>query len=143
MYRCLSRKLGNPAIPDSPSRPYAGGAPHSSKSSGYDNKNFSRGNTSVFDGKGPAAPRMLVFRDSFFNYILPHYIPVFSRTFAVSAFGLYFDLISAVRPDVVVFEVIERFVGMRGGRGERVFPTDPADSFEELSGTSLGELKAY
>ncbi|WP_213768603.1 hypothetical protein [Caballeronia sp. dw_19] len=106
----------------------------------YDNSVFSRGNTSVFLSPRVDAPRVVVFRDSFFNDILPHMIPVFSRTVAVSSLDMHYDLIEAEKPDLVVFEVIERFVGNKDNSGNRVLPRDGAVAFADFTGVALDAL---
>ena len=107
----------------------------------YDNSVFSRGNTSVFISPRVAAPRVVVFRDSFFNYILPHTIPVFSRTVAVSSLDMHYDLVESEKPDLVIFEMIERFVGNKEGSGKRVLPRDGEGSFSDLAGVALDGLR--
>jgi alginate O-acetyltransferase complex protein AlgJ len=107
----------------------------------YDNSVFSRGNTSVFISPRVSAPRVVVFRDSFFNYILPHMIPVFSRTVAVSSLDMHHDLVESEKPDLVIFEMIERFVGNKESSGKRVLPTDGEGTFADLAGVALDELR--
>lgn len=107
----------------------------------FDNSVFSRGNTSVFISPRVTAPRVVVFRDSFFNYILPHMIPVFSRTVAVSSLDMHYDLVESEKPDLVIFEMIERFVGNNESSGKRVLPTDGEGTFSGLAGVALDELQ--
>ncbi len=109
----------------------------------FENKGFSRGSTIAFESPRLEAPSLVVFRDSFFNTILPHMVPVFSRVVVVSSIDMHYDLVDSENPDVIVFEIAERFVGFLDQNGRRCLPTDsPVRSFEEFSGVDVGVLKA-
>lgn len=108
----------------------------------YDNELYKRGNTVVFTSPRKEAPKALIFRDSFFTYIMPHVIPVFSRTVAISSIDMHYDVAEAEKPDVVIFQLIERFIANKSEDGQRIVPTDPDHGFENFSGISAGELAA-
>lgn len=60
----------------------------------------------------PALPRVVVFRDSFFDALVPYFSEHFSRAVYSRAFSIDYNLIEAEQPDVVVLEVAERYLGM-------------------------------
>ena len=105
----------------------------------YHNKGVSRGSTIAYEGD-PCGKRMLAFRDSFFNYLIPHLIPALARLVAVSSIDVHYDLVASERPDIIVFEIAERFLGNLDGEGHRSLPTDPQGAFETLSGISPAAL---
>jgi hypothetical protein len=109
----------------------------------YDNSKFSRGNTAVYESTRTSAHKTVIFRDSFFNLILPHVIPVFSRTVAVSSLDMHCDLILSEKSDVVIFEVIERFVAPRDSEGNRVVSNNCLSNFADISGVSPEELAQF
>ncbi len=102
----------------------------------FENTVFARGAMSVYRSEiSDTAPKCVIFRDSFANYIIPHLIPTCRRLVAVSSQSMHYDLFRHERPDVVIFEVIERFVGMFDADGARALPTD-------LSGQSIEDFAA-
>lgn len=108
----------------------------------YDNELYKRGNTVVFKSPRVDAPKALIFRDSFFTYIMPHVVPVFSRTVAVCSIDMHYDVANAEKPDVIIFQLIERFVANNADDGERILPKDPSSGFEDFSGISASDLAA-
>lgn len=110
----------------------------------FENKKFSRGALSIYESDDASLPRCVLFRDSFANYIIPHLIPTFSRLVVMSSDSMHYDLVRAERPDVVIFTIIERFLGMLDGTGQRHLPDDlTGPDFAALTGSSPTELAAY
>ncbi|WP_313737133.1 alginate O-acetyltransferase AlgX-related protein [Sphingobium yanoikuyae] len=107
----------------------------------FDNKRFTRGHTAVYQSERDQAPRCLLIRDSFSNYLVPHFIPVFSRTTAIGSISMHYDLVRHERPDVLIFQIAERFLGNFDGEGLRIMPADMGPTtFEEYSGVALDAL---
>jgi alginate O-acetyltransferase complex protein AlgJ len=108
----------------------------------YDNRRFDRGNVIVWENSNRSLPRCVVFSDSFLHYVIQFMIPCFSRLVAVSSTDVYYDLLRSEQPDVVIFEMIERYVAMLDGTGVKAFlPRDfCAGSFAEFSGVSPSVL---
>lgn len=59
---------------------------------------------------GIRAPKILVFRDSFMSTIIPFMSEDFSRSVYVWSYGIEPDIVSAEKPDVVVLELVERYL---------------------------------
>ncbi|WP_394440565.1 hypothetical protein ACGGKE_04950 [Sphingobium naphthae] len=106
----------------------------------YDNELYKRGNCVIFTSPRTDAPKSLIFRDSFFTYIMPHIIPVCSRTVAISSIDMHYDVAEAEKPDIVIFQAIERFLANNAEDGQRIIPNDPIDGFERFSGISAADL---
>ncbi len=60
---------------------------------------------------GAGRPRLLMFRDSFAMDMIPHLSPAFSRSVFIWSTTMYQDLVDMEKPDVVILEVTERFLG--------------------------------
>jgi hypothetical protein len=107
----------------------------------FSNKSFSRGSTLSFTSDRSEAPQILTFRDSYFNYVIPHFIPVFSRTTAVGSINMHYDLVQSEKPNIIVFEIAERFLGYTDEAGHRELPDDSGNvSFATFSGVDLAQL---
>lgn len=91
----------------------------------YENKTFARGNVTVYEGPDRTKPRAILFRDSFSNYLVPHMIQCFSRLTVVGSPHVFYDLIRAEKPDIVFYQIIERFMAFKIGPGEeKLLPGD-------------------
>jgi alginate O-acetyltransferase complex protein AlgJ len=99
-----------------------------------DNSVFNRGSVAGFVSPRSKSPSVLIFRDSFFNLILPHFVPVFSKVLAVSSLNMHYDLVRLFKPNIVLFEIVERFVGYGNGIGGKVLINDQFSGFKEFSG---------
>jgi alginate O-acetyltransferase complex protein AlgJ len=108
----------------------------------FENKVFARGAMSVYRSEiADTAPKCVIFRDSFANYIIPHLIPTCRRLVALSSQSMHYDLVRHERPDVVIFEIIERFVGMFDADGVRALPADLSGQLiEDFAGVDLAAL---
>lgn len=62
------------------------------------------------DGKEPALPRLVMFRDSFANAVIPYLDHHFSRAVYVCDRRLDPQIIEAEHPNVVIHEMVERFL---------------------------------
>lgn len=76
------------------------------------NKLFARGALAVYETDRPDLPRAILFRDSFAVSMLPMLQQSFSRLVVVGSPSMHYDLVRAERPDVVIAETCERFLGM-------------------------------
>jgi hypothetical protein len=108
----------------------------------YRNKMLDRGNTIVWQNPNRALPRLVVFRDSFCNWMLPLFAQTFSRIVAVSTMQVLYDLLEAEQPDFVLTEICERFLNVREPPDNRLqFVGDiTGPSFAELTGTDPRSL---
>jgi acyl carrier protein len=110
----------------------------------YSNERFGRGDVAVYETPDQSKPRAVLFRDSFANFLVPHLIPAFARLTVVSSVHVHYDLLEAERPDVVFFQIAERFLAHRdGGTGAAELPLDhAAPRFDEYAGISAAALAA-
>lgn len=60
---------------------------------------------------GSSLPRAAIFRDSFSNSLIPYLSEYFSRAVFQRSSTVDFDLIDREKPDVVILEMAERYVG--------------------------------
>jgi hypothetical protein len=65
----------------------------------------------AFEVADPDLPRAIVFRDSFANALIPFLSEHFARTLYIWSPDVDPDLVEAERPDVVIQEISERFLG--------------------------------
>lgn len=64
----------------------------------------------VSDGKETQLPRLVMFRDSYSNYLIPFLDHHFSRAVYVWSYGFDPNLIEIERPHFVIQEVVERYL---------------------------------
>lgn len=64
----------------------------------------------VSEGKNDRLPRMVMFRDSYSNYLIPFLDHHFSRAVYVWNYGFDTNLIETERPHFVIQEVVERYL---------------------------------
>ncbi|HEY5410570.1 MAG TPA: hypothetical protein VIJ94_07575 [Caulobacteraceae bacterium] len=76
----------------------------------FENKAKGRGKVQVFENRRRDLPRAVLFRDSFGSFMLPFLAESFTRLVVVSARGLLFDLVEMEMPDVVITEMVERYL---------------------------------
>lgn len=110
----------------------------------FDNKAVSRGAMAIYESVKPTSIQSCVlFRDSFSKYMIPHIIASVRRLTVLSSMSMYYDLVRAERPDVVIFQMIERFflTGERDLNGNNIMPADlSGHSIEEFANISLADL---
>jgi hypothetical protein len=70
------------------------------------------GNSVVLKSRSrqPDLPRAMIFRDSFFNGLMPFMMEHFREAVVVRAFEPDMDWITAEKPDLVIIEVAERYL---------------------------------
>ncbi|MBW2272999.1 MAG: hypothetical protein JRG96_06990 [Deltaproteobacteria bacterium] len=61
--------------------------------------------------RDPSLPRALMIRDSFANALIPYLSESFERILYVWERSMDPQLVERERPDVVIFEIVERFIG--------------------------------
>jgi alginate O-acetyltransferase complex protein AlgJ len=76
----------------------------------FENANYGRGHVAIYENLDVTLPKAVVFRDSSSAWILPFLSESFSRIVAVSSPHVYYELIESEKPDVVILEMIERWV---------------------------------
>jgi hypothetical protein len=59
---------------------------------------------------GASLPKAVIFRDSFFNSLLPFFSEHFRRAVYVHSFEVDEDLVMKEKPDVVILEIAERYL---------------------------------
>lgn len=62
-----------------------------------------------FDKNNPKLPRAVIFRDSFSSALQPYLSEGFSRSVYVWQKEIDFNIIDKEKPDVVIYEILERF----------------------------------
>jgi len=102
----------------------------------FENGIYGRGHIEVYENLKAALPKAVMFRDSSSSWILPFLSESFSRIVALASPHIYKDLIEREKPDVVILELIERWVGIP--RATRVFLPQP--SFQEISKLPVDEV---
>ena len=108
----------------------------------FTNRNFARGAIHVYENRRRDLPRCVLFRDSFANAMIPFLMRSFSRVVAVSSLSCHYDLLEQEKPDVVLFEIVERFVASFGLGMTIELPRDREGlDFAAYTGTALSELK--
>lgn len=75
----------------------------------YENQARGRGRTQVYEG-GRGEARVLLFRDSFSSMFLLPLAESCRRLVAVNSVRVFHELVVAEKPDIVVFQVSERFL---------------------------------
>jgi alginate O-acetyltransferase complex protein AlgJ len=106
------------------------------------NNKFERGNVQVFTNDRAGLPTCVLFRDSFAYLLIPLLLESFSRLVAVSSLSVLYDLLRAERPDVVIVQVAERFLGTYWNSREILMPQDiGGPSFVEFTGVELESLR--
>jgi alginate O-acetyltransferase complex protein AlgJ len=106
------------------------------------NRKFERGNLLVFENERNDLPSCVLFRDSFAHLLLPLLFESFSRLVAVSSLSVLYDLLRAERPDVVIVQVAERFLGPYWTPQGILMPEDSSGPrFADLTGIELEALR--
>lgn len=106
------------------------------------NDKFDRGNVQVFTNDRAKMPTCVLFRDSFAYMLIPLLVESFSRLVAVSSLSMLYDLVRAERPDVVIVQVAERFLGTYWTGREILMPQDLGHpTFAEFTGIELQALQ--
>lgn len=108
----------------------------------FQNKLFARGAIAVYETDRPDLPRGILFRDSFALNMLPVLQQSFSRLVVVGSQSMHYDLLRAERPDVVIAETCERFLGMPDPSQAIELPRDlDGPDFPTFSGTAFESLQ--
>ncbi len=76
----------------------------------FENKMKGRGKVQVFENARRDLPRAVMFRDSFGSFMLPFLAESFARLVVVSSRGMMFDLVELEMPDVVLTQMVERYL---------------------------------
>ncbi|WP_371372016.1 hypothetical protein [Sporomusa aerivorans] len=76
----------------------------------YDNRVINSGHVQVTVNQDTALPTAAVFHDSFIEFFLPFLMESFSTIHLFHTPSLDFDLIENIKPDVVISEMVERFL---------------------------------
>jgi hypothetical protein len=76
----------------------------------FDNLIWSRGNVKILTNRDASLPKLVLFRDSFSNTLLPFLAESFSRIVAISSWHPMFDLVASEKPDFVICQVAERYI---------------------------------
>jgi hypothetical protein len=77
----------------------------------FENKTKGRGKVQVFENRRRDLPRAVMYRDSFGSFMLPFLAESFSRLVVVSSRALIFDLVEVEMPDLVLTQMVERYLG--------------------------------
>lgn len=103
----------------------------------FANRTYNVGQVEVFETSDATRPRAVMFRDSSGSFMLPFLASSFSRLVAVASDSLFFDLLEAEKPNVVITQLTERVIGIPIDGAVR-FPDDhrPID-FARFSGVPL------
>ncbi|SMD13552.1 alginate O-acetyltransferase AlgX-related protein [Sporomusa malonica] len=73
-------------------------------------ENNSSGYTKIALNKNTSLPTAIVFHDSFINSVIPFIIESFSKTYLIHSPCIDYDLLEKIKPDVVISEMVERFL---------------------------------
>jgi alginate O-acetyltransferase complex protein AlgJ len=103
----------------------------------FGSTNYDRGHVAIYENLDVTLPKAVIFRDSSFTWILPFLSESFSRIVAVGTPHLYYDLIEREKPDIVILEMIERWVGPPQESPAFIVKKTP---LQELSGLSVDEI---
>ena len=76
----------------------------------FESGKYARGHVAIYENFDRRLPKAVVFRDSSSSWLLPLLSESFSRVVAVSSPHIYRELVESEKPDVVIFEIIERYV---------------------------------
>jgi alginate O-acetyltransferase complex protein AlgJ len=76
----------------------------------FDNQAANSGRKQITFNKNTALPTAVIFHDSFMEMILPYLMESFSKIYLFHTPCVNYDFIEAVKPDVVITEMVERFL---------------------------------
>ena len=76
----------------------------------FDNEVVNSGREQITLNKNTALPTAVIFHDSFMEMILPYLMESFSKIYLFHTPCVNYDFIEAVKPDVVITEMVERFL---------------------------------
>jgi len=80
----------------------------------FENGVYGRGHLAVYENLNANLPKAVMFRDSSSSWILPFLSESFSRIVALGSPHIYDEVIGREKPDVVILELIERWVSTIG-----------------------------
>jgi hypothetical protein len=102
----------------------------------FENSIYGRGHLAIYENINASLPKAVMFRDSASSWILPFLSESFSRIVALGSPHVYKELIERERPDVVILELIERWISPT-----RISPVFLAQlSFQETFKLSVDEV---
>jgi len=76
----------------------------------YDNQAVNSGHVRITLNEDPNLPTAVIFHDSFMQVAMPYFMESFSKIHFVHTARLDYDLIEKIHPDVVISEMVERFL---------------------------------
>jgi len=76
----------------------------------YDNKVINSGHIRLTSNKNKSLPTTVIFHDSFMESMLLFLMESFSEIYLLRSPSLDYDLIKKIKPDVVISEMVERFL---------------------------------
>ncbi len=76
----------------------------------FDNKVVNSGSEQITLNKNTALPTAVIYHDSFMEMLLPYLMESFSKLFLFHTPCVNYDFIEDVKPDVVITEMVERFL---------------------------------
>ena len=76
----------------------------------YDNMAVNSGHVQVTANQDTSLPTAVVFHDSFIEFLLPFLMESFSKIHFFHTPHLDYDLIEQIKPDIVISEMVERFL---------------------------------
>ena len=109
----------------------------------FQNKLFARGSLMVLETNRPELPRGVLFRDSFAVNMIHVLVQSFSRLVVVGSQSVHYDLLRQERPDIVIAETCERFLGMPDPAQAIELPQDlDGPDFPTFTGVPFSEFAA-
>jgi hypothetical protein len=103
----------------------------------FESCHYDRGHVAIHENLDVTLPKAVIFRDSSFTWILPFLSESFSRIVAVGTPHVYYELIEREKPDIVILEMIERWVGPPQESPAFIMKKPP---FEELCKLTVDEI---
>lgn len=76
----------------------------------YDNQAVNSGHVRITLNEDSNLPTAVIFHDSFMQIVMPFFMESFSKIHFVHASRLDYDLIEKINPNVVISEMVERFL---------------------------------
>jgi hypothetical protein len=106
----------------------------------FENGLYDRGRLAAYENLDPSLPRTVVFRDSSSSWVLPFVSESFSRIVALGSPHNHEGLIEREKPDVVILELIERWVTPHITSPVFLHQLSFQDTFQNVSGRSFRQV---